>query len=417
MRIESSTITMAASRNYTAEAMEQQTTITRRYDGDVLQNASDSVAVSKVSQFEVEGGTAVFTSSKDGIERTDKNQIDYAHSSTKPLTDSAQGAQPQAVSVPSAGSSIAAWDFEPDVLLKRLLELLDRISGKKVTWRGHELPSSKQSTSVSNSYRMSAVSASMRYQETIALLNGEQSDVGDANAAVIRQAQSLNGSVNGHWTRQTVTSGFVAGEENTAFRSSGTVVTSDGRTINFGITLEMSRSFEAAYVSSTKEEVFTDPLIINMDTDAAALADVSFYFDLNCDGVEEEMSGLDAASGFLALDKNGDGKINNGSELFGAKTGDGFSELAAYDQDGNGWIDEGDEIFSRLKVWTKCGTEDAKLLSLSEADVGAIFLGSQNTQYSLIDSYGDTGAMIRKTGVYLKESGGAGTVQHVDFKA
>lgn len=417
MRIESSTITMAASRNYSAEAMEQQTTITRRYDGDVLRSASESVAVSKLSQFEAEGGTAVFTSNSEGITREDKHQVDYTHSSSKPLTDGAQGAQPQAVSVQRAGSSVETWDFEPDPLLQRLLELLERISGKKVTWRGNELPSSKQSSSVSSGYRISAASASMRYRETIALLNGERSDVGDANAAVIRQAQSLNGNINGHWTRQTVTSGFVAGEENTAFRSNGTVVTSDGRTINFGISLEMSRSFESVYASSTKEEVFTDPLIINMDTDAAALADVSFYFDLNCDGVEEEMSGLDAASGFLALDKNGDGEINNGSELFGAKTGDGFSELAAYDQDGNGWIDEGDEIFSQLKVWTKCGTEDAKLLPLSEADVGAIFLGSQNTQYSLIDSYGDTGAMIRKTGIYLKESGGAGTVQHVDFKA
>ncbi len=415
MRIESSTITMAASRNYTAEAVEQQTSITRRYNGDVLQSASHSIAVSKVSQFELEGGTAVFISNSEGITREDKNQIDYAHSGSKPLTNGVRGAQPHAVFMPKAVGSIAAWNFEQDSLLQKILELLERFSGKKIAWRGNDLPSSRQNTSVSSGYRMSAVSSSMRYQETIAMLNGGRSNVGDANAAVIRQAQS--GNVNGHWTRQTVTSGFVAGEENTAFRSSGTVVTSDGRTINFGITLEMSRSFEAAYASYTKEEVFTDPLVINMDTDAAALADVSFFFDLNCDGVEEELSGLDAASGFLALDKNGDGEIGDGSELFGARSGDGFGELAAYDQDGNGWIDENDEIFSQLKVWTKCGTEDAKLLSLSEADVGAIFLGSQNTQYSLIDSYGDTGAMIRKTGVYLKESGGAGTVQHVDFKA
>ena len=180
----------------------------------------------------------------------------------------------------------------------------------------------------------------------------------------------------------------------------------------------MSRSFETAYEIVGQEEVFTDPLVINLDTDAAALSDVSFYFDLDCDGEKEEISGLDSASGFLALDKNGDGKINDGSELFGAKTGDGFAELARYDQDGNGWIDENDEIFSKLRVWVQCGDGEGKLLSLAEADVGAIFLGKQATQFTLANSKGDENAMVRSTGVYLKESTGlAGTVQHVDFKA
>ena len=40
-------------------------------------------------------------------------------------------------------------------------------------------------------------------------------------------------------------------------------------------------------------------------------------------------------SGYLALDKNGDGTINDGSELFGTRNGDGFADLAQYDEDGN----------------------------------------------------------------------------------
>ena len=59
---------------------------------------------------------------------------------------------------------------------------------------------------------------------------------------------------------------------------------------------------------------------------------------------------------FLALDLNGDGRINNGSELFGALSGNGFADLAQYDSDANGWIDENDEIFQRLKVWS--GADD-----------------------------------------------------------
>ena len=198
------------------------------------------------------------------------------------------------------------------------------------------------------------------------------------------------------------------------------MVTSDGRTINFGVSLEMSRSFTEVYASVKDSEaasIYTDPLVINLDTDVASLSDVKFYFDLDCDGKEEQISGLNASSGFLALDRNGDGKINDGSELFGARTGDGFGELSQYDRDGNGWIDENDPIFSKLKVWVKCGSGEGQLLSLSEAGVGAIFLGSQGTQFDLASSQGSTGARVRRTGVYLKESGQVGTVQHVDFKS
>ena len=121
-------------------------------------------------------------------------------------------------------------------------------------------------------------------------------------------------------------------------------------------------------------------------------------------------------SGFLALDKNNDGKINDGSELFGTKSGDGFKDLARYDEDHNGWIDENDSVFSKLKVWMK--DEDGKdiLLDLKRADVGAIYLGNADTQYSLKDDNHRLNAEVKKTGIYLKESSGAvGTVNHLDL--
>ncbi|MCR5102232.1 MAG: hypothetical protein K6B41_12820, partial [Butyrivibrio sp.] len=120
--------------------------------------------------------------------------------------------------------------------------------------------------------------------------------------------------------------------------------------------------------------------------------------------------------GFLALDKNDDGKINDGAELFGTKSGDGFSDLAEYDEDSNGWIDENDSIFSKLKVWTKDENGNDKLLKLKEADVGAIYLGNADTEFSYKDMAGETNGVLRKTGIYLKESSGAaGTVAHVDL--
>ena len=419
MRIESSVISMAASRSYTAEAEQADFTVSRRYSGTTMTSASASLnSYTKISESERESSAAVFTTNAGGMDRIDTKQTQNAHRSEH--TQAANGVQntPQSVSPPRTGNMFDALSVYDDSYLKQLMDLLERITGGKVKWRDTLQPKTRQTTAPASGYRVSFAQASMRYQETIALVNGDTKEIGDANGAVIRQAaQNTSGGTPGYWTKQTVSSGFVAGQENTAFCSSGTVVTSDGRSINFGITVEMSRSFEAAYVTVGKEEVFTDPLVINLDTDAAEIEDVSFYFDLDGDGEKDEMSALGEGSGFLALDKNGDGTINDGTELFGAQTGDGFGELAAYDSDGNGWIDEADDVFSQLKVWVKAGGDEPQLLSLKEADVGAIFLGSQNTRYSLADTYGNTGAMVRKTGLYLRESGTVGTVQHVDFKA
>lgn len=221
------------------------------------------------------------------------------------------------------------------------------------------------------------------------------------------------------WVQETNVSSFVAESESVNFSAAGIVKTADGREIGFNVDLEMSREF-MEYAELTEltqvKKVMTDPLVINLDTMSASVSDKKFRFDLNADGVEDEMSYLNSGSGFLALDKNGDGKINDGSELFGAKTGDGFRELAAYDKDGNGWIDEADDIYDKLVVWVKTADGTDRQLSLKEANVGAIYLGNAATDYSLTDRTAEEAdAQIRKTGIFLKETGQAGTIQHVDF--
>jgi len=229
---------------------------------------------------------------------------------------------------------------------------------------------------------------------------------------------SVNPLVGGNvWTKTTVTSAFVTEAEFTAFQTTGIAKTADGREINFGVSVEMSRAFCAKYESFTqKNYVMTDPLMINLDSNVASVSDMKFLFDIDADGKKEEVSLAGKGSGFLALDKNGDGKINDGSELFGTKSGDGFADLAAYDEDGNGWIDEGDSIFKDLKVWTKDEDGNDVLIDLLKADVGAIYLGNTETEFSLKNAdNNETNGIIRKTGVYLKESGGVGTVQHVDL--
>lgn len=209
---------------------------------------------------------------------------------------------------------------------------------------------------------------------------------------------------------------WFAEQESTGFSTVGTVRTSDGREIHFNVDVAMSRSFEQRFSQEVKQTNYKmcDPLVINMDVGSAELRDQKFFFDLDADGQEEEISMLGSGSGYLALDKNGDGKINDGSELFGTSSGDGFSDLARYDQDGNGWIDENDEIWSKLQIWTKDENGQDKLYKLSEKGVGAIYLGSASTDFSLVGADGYTNGMIRKTGIFLYENGAAGTVQHLD---
>ncbi len=204
--------------------------------------------------------------------------------------------------------------------------------------------------------------------------------------------------------------------EQTSFHASGMVQTADGRQIPLQLNVGMSRSFSAYYQENFAfvQERMRDPLVINLDGNVAKLSDQTFFFDLDGDGEKEEISRLEKGSGYLALDKNGDGVINDGSELFGTKSGDGFRDLAAYDSDGNGWIDENDEIWEKLLIWTR--DEDGKEIchKLSEKGVGAIYTGNVNTDFSLNGADNAANGRIRRTGLFLYENGMAGTVQHVD---
>ena len=216
-------------------------------------------------------------------------------------------------------------------------------------------------------------------------------------------------------------------QEDTSFSTVGTVRTKDGREIHFNVNINMSRRCEEYYREELNVAQFAlyDPLVINLDTDATELSDQTFYFDLDADGEEEEISML-KGSGYLALDKNGDGVINDGSELFGTGNGDGFADLARYDEDGNGWIDENDSIWSKLKIWCKDEKGNDVLYKLSDKGVGAICLQNVSTDFTL---QGDrkaqdgtteanaTNGAIRKTGIFLYENGNVGTVQHVDMAA
>jgi hypothetical protein len=197
--------------------------------------------------------------------------------------------------------------------------------------------------------------------------------------------------------------------EQTSFRAQGAVETADGRRIQFSAELNMQRDFKSGSVTVDSAPT-TDPLVVNFGGEPARIAGAKVAFDLNSDGTAESVSFVASGSGFLALDSNGDGKVTDGKELFGPRTGNGFAELASYDADGNGWIDENDPVFGQLRIWTSDG-----LSTLAENGVGAIATTSADTPFAIKDTANVLQANVRATGIYLSESGAAGTIQQVDL--
>jgi hypothetical protein len=194
---------------------------------------------------------------------------------------------------------------------------------------------------------------------------------------------------------------------------SGEIEQQNGDKIQFSFGLSFSQEYESVTLQQVKREQLKDPLVISFTNKAVALSSTRFEFDIDNDQQKDNIAMLEAGHGFLALDRNGDKQINNGSELFGALSGNGFSDLAQYDEDQNGFIDENDSVFSQLSIWIKNKDED-KLLSLDESGVGAIALDNVDTPLTLRTDNEKLG-YIRKSGFYLDDKGKPGLVQQLDF--
>jgi len=117
-----------------------------------------------------------------------------------------------------------------------------------------------------------------------------------------------------------------------------------------------------------------DPLILDLDgngIDITSLEDGQ-QFDIDGNGSLDQTAWVRGADALLALDRNGDGKINDGRELFGDQNGakDGFDELAKFDDNLDGLIDKQDTVFSSLVLLRADGDQQ----SLSEAGIKSISL-------------------------------------------
>ena len=140
-------------------------------------------------------------------------------------------------------------------------------------------------------------------------------------------------------------------------------------------------------------ETDTSPIVLDLNKNGitSTKLDNTVYFDHDNNGFKEATAWIEKDDGLLALDKNGNGKIDNGSELFGnhtvsntaygytdPKATNGYEALKTYDINNDNVIDEKDEIFSKLKIWKDENlngiTDEGELSSLADNNIKNIDL-------------------------------------------
>ena len=151
----------------------------------------------------------------------------------------------------------------------------------------------------------------------------------------------------------------------------------------------------------------SDPLIFDLDGDGKiSLTDLDngTNFDIDNDGFAQKISWVSGQDGILVLDKNNNGTIDNGLELFGENTilsdgtpaQGGIQALSELDTNNDGIIDANDSQFSDLKFLKADGTK----VSLQDAGISQIIL-----QYNEVSNADEHGNVMVKSASFVKTDG------------
>ncbi|WP_368492192.1 hypothetical protein [Neisseria sp.] len=156
-----------------------------------------------------------------------------------------------------------------------------------------------------------------------------------------------------------------------------------------------------------------DPLVLDLDGDGIETVQTNGYqgamFDHDKDGIQVATGWVAPDDGLLVIDKNGDGLINNGGELFGdnqvLKDGTlattGYAALADYDSNGDKVIDSKDAEFADLSVWrdlNQDGTSQSnEWFTLAQLNIQSLDLEHQNVDKHLGNGKDNTKNACLKT--------------------
>jgi hypothetical protein len=147
-------------------------------------------------------------------------------------------------------------------------------------------------------------------------------------------------------------------------------------------------------IYDTTSYAYVSPIAIDLNGDGiqtTALGATQGEFDLLNNGETVESGWLSAEDAFLAVDANGNGEIDDRSELFGGQAGEGFAKLAQYDSNHDGVVNAQDERFDELKIWQDTNqnhqTDAGELHSLAEGGIAS--LSTSYTTNGEIDTAGN----------------------------
>ncbi|MBU0863132.1 MAG: VCBS domain-containing protein [Alphaproteobacteria bacterium] len=161
------------------------------------------------------------------------------------------------------------------------------------------------------------------------------------------------------------------------------------------------------------------PIAVDLDGDGVEFVSnaAGVSFDYNGDGFAETTAWVGAEDGLLAIDKNGDGKVNNGAELvFG---GAGLSDLqglaAAYDSNVDGKLDAADTDFAKFGIWQDANsngvTDAGEFRSLISEGIISIALTSDGRAYTAADGQ----VQVKGEALYTRADGGTGKLADAAF--
>lgn len=164
-----------------------------------------------------------------------------------------------------------------------------------------------------------------------------------------------------------------------------------------------------------------DPLILDLDGDGIETVGLNagnpLLFDHDGDGVKTSSGWVKTDDGFLVLDRNGNGAIDNGTELFGdstplaggGKAVDGFAALAREDTNNDGKVDAADARFTNLRVWRDLNSDGvsqgSELFTLAALGISAINVTKTDAATRLAN-----GNIITGLGTYTRSDGSTSTM-------
>lgn len=202
------------------------------------------------------------------------------------------------------------------------------------------------------------------------------------------------------------------------FTAQGSIVTEDGHVVTFDASfVKQSASVDVEKITLRAGDAqLRDPLVLLYSGTHAELTQDLQEFDLDANGSVERLPTL-ANGAYVVQDINHNGRVDDGKELLGALSGDGFADLTAMDRDGNGFVDAGDTGFASLYLWTPGQAEASALTSLADAGLLGLHTGKVSTPFELESADGNLAGRVRSTGIYLTTDGVVRPLEQIDVKA